>query len=162
MENEDKAFKRYKRKAWWWDQFWHPLASLFNIKHIKTLLIIISIFDMIVFFNKIYTYAIPGGILLLLIIYDDIYKYYKSGEYIQNYKKHKYMKYPEYQQYKKAIKQVRSERKEQSNFPVIKHEEPKEDLIDDIGMEVDYEDNKYSDLNKGEVSNDKDIGKENQ
>jgi len=104
---EEKAFKRYKRKAFLWDQFWLPLKELiFNIKHIKAALSIIAIVDLFVFRDYLYSYIIPGLLWLILVLYDDIYKSWKSGEFIKNYRDHKY---PEY---RKAIKEVRRARKE--------------------------------------------------
>lgn len=118
MEDEQRAIKRYKLRAFLWDQFILPLGVVFNIKHIKTALLIIAIFDVLVLRNYWYSYLIPGFLLLILIIYDDIYKSWKSGEFIRNYRDHKY---PEY---RKAIKEVRKARKERNG-----NIEPKEDLI---------------------------------
>lgn len=144
-DNEQKAIKRYKLKAFFWDQFILPLRTIFNINHIKTFLIIATIFDFIVFQKEIYSFLIPAGILLLISIYE-IYKYYKSGEYIKNYKDHKY---PEY---RKAIKEIRRARKERLNGDG-KITEPKEEvkqdpLEDHIGLDIDLGDEvKINELN---------------
>jgi len=95
MNTENK----YKIKAFLWDQFVRPISMLFNSNFLKFFLVIFMAY-LIITKRNIILFFISAIILLITILFD-IVKYYRSGEFIYNYRKYKY---PQYRDYIKEVK----------------------------------------------------------
>lgn len=96
--------KLLRFKIFLWDQFIRPIYALSNINIIKiTLLVLLFVF--IIVNAPIGSVYIVGVMLLVIFIYE-IIKYYKSGEFIGNYRKYKY---PEYKRATKIFKKENNE-----------------------------------------------------
>lgn len=95
--------KKYKIKAFLWDQIVRPIYSFFNLSQLSSLILAILILN----FITIKSLIVFIVLIVLLIIFSiiDIIGYYKSGKFMDNYRKYKY---PEY---KAVIKKIRQERK---------------------------------------------------
>lgn len=104
-DNENKAIRKYKLKAFLWDQFILPLYSIFKLEQLMAIIIAVLVLNFISFKSSIL--FLISSILLIAMSIFDIVKYYKSGEFLKNYREHKY---PEY---RKAIKDIRRKRKQE-------------------------------------------------
>ena len=105
--------KKYKIKAFLWDQLVRPIRLLLNIHQLKALLIALTILSVVVFKS---TKLFFGVIIPLAIIFGyELYQYYKSGEYIHNYRTYKY---PEYKKFTKVMKRSsQNEKQEGEEIP---------------------------------------------
>jgi hypothetical protein len=99
MERQDK----YKVKMFLWDQLVRPFHMFINVHQLKPIILALIIANFVIF--KIFILFWGLVILLGIIFIYEIYKYWKSGEFIHNYRK---FKYPEY---RKAIKTLKRKSK---------------------------------------------------
>jgi hypothetical protein len=95
--------KKYKIKAFLWDLFIRPIYTLFDLSQINSIVVGFLIFNVLVLKSELLYWILAVLLIIFLII--DLVKYYKSGKYVDNLRKHKY---PEY---RAAIKKVRAEKK---------------------------------------------------
>lgn len=111
MEESKKA----RLKIFLWDLFIRPIVVFVNIHQIKAILISI-IFILIIIFKQDKIPLILLGILTIIYIYE-LFKYYKSGEFMYQYRAYKSGK-NRYGDYRKVMKQIRKEKqsKEQDNL----------------------------------------------
>ena len=92
----------YRLRVFLWDQFIRPFYSLVSIHQIKALLLALIIVN---FFSFKSSGIFWFGIIALGIIFThEIIKYWKSGEYMSNYREYKY---PDY---KRTIKQIKKQK----------------------------------------------------
>ena len=98
-----KEARRYRIKAFLWDQLIRPIHIMGSSSILKIFLLVFLFVAIIIQLNIIVVYTI--GLILLLIFFYEIYKYYQSGEFMHNYRKYKY---PDY---KKATKVFKKEAK---------------------------------------------------
>lgn len=94
--------KDYRLRIFLWDQLIRPIKKIANRNIFQSFLIALIIINFISF-KSLYIFWI-SIILVAFISIMDIIKYYKSGEYIKNYRKEKY---PEY---RKTIKKLKKEK----------------------------------------------------
>ncbi|MEK6878160.1 MAG: hypothetical protein AABY22_01055 [Nanoarchaeota archaeon] len=90
MKNENK----YLLKAFLWDQFIRPFYAFLNINALIFIFLIILAYSILILKSKL-LFIISLLIILVAIILDTI-KYYKSGEFMYNYRKYKYPGYRNY------------------------------------------------------------------
>lgn len=95
--------ERHRLKAFLWDQFIRPLYALANTSVLKIILLVFIFVGIIIQLHAIFVYI--AGVLLLGVFFYDIYKYYKSGQFMHNYRKYKY---PEYKKATKAFKKEKT------------------------------------------------------
>lgn len=94
-------------KAFLWDQFVFRVYKFFNLQNAK------GVLWGLLLISTISKYGVLSFFLLLalfLISVHEIIKYYKSGEYMKNYRDYKY---PDY---RKAIKELRQKRKDEKEI----------------------------------------------
>lgn len=97
-----------KFKMFLWDQLVRPFKMLMKLGSIKILLIFITLFSILYERDGLWdiVFWISIILLLVLIVYDDIYLYIRSGEFIANYRNEKY---PSFRKVMKEIKKEKSE-----------------------------------------------------
>lgn len=102
--------KKTRFKIFLWDQFILPFYLLLNLYQLQALLIALIILNSLIWQNILafYVLVISLGIVFLY----QIVKYYKSGEFMHNYRKYKSEK-GEYGDYRKAIKTFKKEKERQ-------------------------------------------------
>jgi hypothetical protein len=110
LEEAKKEARRYRIKAFLWDQLIRPLYALASTSILKAVLLVFLIVSIIVELSPIIVY--PVGVLLLVIYVYDIYKYWKSGEFMHNYRKYKF---PDYKKATKAFKREEREKSQSLN-----------------------------------------------
>lgn len=101
-----KEAEQYRIKAFLWDQLVRPMYAIASASILKIFLLVFLFVAIIIKLHAIFVY-ITGAMLLVIFIYD-ICKYYKSGEFMYNYRK---FKFPEY---RKAVKSFKKEEKEET------------------------------------------------
>ena len=99
LEEATKEANKYRIKAFLWDQLIRPLYALASTSIVKAALLVFLIVSIIVELSPIIVYT-TGAVLLIIFVYD-IYKYWKSGEFMYNYRKYKF---PDYKKATKAFK----------------------------------------------------------
>lgn len=87
MREEDKI----RLKIFFWDQFVRPLYVFQSLSFLKILLLVLLFFGIAVNFPILIIFII--GSLLGIIFAYELHKYYKSGEFIYNYRKFNYKDY---------------------------------------------------------------------
>ena len=98
--------EKYKIKAFMWDQFVRPTFLLFNLHQVKAILLALTIFSVAMKWDiSFWVAVIPLSFIFIL----EIIRYYKSGEYLYNYRKYKYS------DYKKATKVFKRKEREKIN-----------------------------------------------
>ena len=99
--------RKYRIKAFLWDQFVLPVYLLLNMQQLKGILLASLILSITVF-NSQGIFWVTSALLVFIFSYE-IYRYYKSGEFMHNYRKYKYT------DYKKATKAFKRETKKDLN-----------------------------------------------
>lgn len=99
--------KKYRIKAFLWDQFVRPVYVLMNVQQLKGILLALLILSITLLDSKNLFWV--TSIILVFIFSYEIYKYYKSGEFMHNYRKYKYT------DYKRATKAFKREVKKDLN-----------------------------------------------
>lgn len=94
-----KPETKYNLKAFMWDQLIRPVMN----SNFLRLVFLIMIFVSIVVFKSVNLFFVFIVLTLLISIYE-LVKYYKSGEYKDNYRK---FKYPDYRKTMKEIRQAK-------------------------------------------------------
>ena len=88
---------KFRIKAFLWDLFILPIYSFFTTEQLRSIMIAILIINIFIFKSAIIFYIFI--ILVIITATLDLIRYYKSGEFIHNYRKYKYG------DWKKAIKE---------------------------------------------------------
>lgn len=123
--------KSARMKIFLWDQFVRPIRLLFNIHILQALLLALLILNIVVWRNM---WAFAFLVISLgIIFFVQIFEYYKSGEFMHNYRKYKSER-GEYGDYRKLTKVLKKSKEE-------KIKEAVEDLNDE-----------YEDLTQHEVN----------
>ena len=99
--------KKYRLKAFVWDQFIRPFKLVFNMYQLQILLLVVVVISVILKLNGLFWFSM---ILTFILVFYDLYKYYKSGKFMENYRNEKY---PDY---RKAIKAKRRAEKINSHI----------------------------------------------
>ena len=100
--------KSYRLKIFFWDQLIRPLQLLLNIHQLQAILLALLILNFVVW-KSIISFWILAIALGIIFIYQ-IVQYYKSGEFIYNYRKYKSEK-GKYHDYRKVTKVLKKEEK---------------------------------------------------
>lgn len=93
--------KSVRFKIFLWDQFIRPVYTLFDLDFIKTLLTALIVILLIIGSPIDYVIITAVGLFILSLV--GLIRYYKSGDFVANYRKYKYPKY------KKATKVFKKE-----------------------------------------------------
>ena len=93
--------KTVRLKIFLWDQLIRPVYLLLNIHQLQALLLALLILNFVVW-KSIWGFWVLSLLLAVIFIYQ-ITQYYKSGEFMHNYRKYKSDK-GEYADYRKATK----------------------------------------------------------
>lgn len=93
-------------KIFLWDQFIRPIYLLLNVHQLQALLLALLMINFVVWKN-IYAFWVLS-ISLILIFFYQIYKYYKSGEFIHHYRDYKSER-GKYKDYRKLTKELKRE-----------------------------------------------------
>lgn len=94
--------EKFRIKVFFWDQLIRPIKSLLYIDQINALLVAALIVNLL-FIRKAWLSLLIASMLLTFSIIN-LVKYYRSGEYIGNYRKERYSKF------KQAIKEIKKEK----------------------------------------------------
>lgn len=103
-----KEESKFKLKAFLWDQFVSPIVSVFNVDQIY---IILTVFAFLSIFLKIPKYILPLLIIQFIVAIYKLVIYYRSGEFIKNYRDAQFKK-KNIPNYRETIKKIRKEKKE--------------------------------------------------
>lgn len=91
--------KKHRIKAFLWDQFVRPFYALANTGVLKIGLLAFLFVAIVIQLHPAWVYV--AGVLLILVFIYELVQYYKSGEFMHNYRKYKY---PDYKKATKAFK----------------------------------------------------------
>lgn len=83
-----------------WDQLVRPLYLIFSTHQLKPILLSLMIINFIIFKSSTSFFVL--SFLLAIIFSYELYNYWKSGEFMKNYREYKY---PEYREAIKKIKE---------------------------------------------------------
>jgi len=109
--------RSYKLKMFLWDQFLRPFNSLTELHQLKSVLLALTIVDILIIRSLLLLWIFISCFALIIIF--DIYKYWKSGEYVYNYRKYKYP------MYKKAINEIKKKPKDLNRLNELNNDEEK-------------------------------------
>jgi len=96
----------YKIKIFLWDQFIRPIYILINLYNLQAIILAMIIINFITYKSLVAFWILI--ILALIISLFDIVKYWKSGEFIYNYRSYKY---PGYRKIIKELKKSKAQQK---------------------------------------------------
>lgn len=82
---------KFKLKAFFWNQFILPFKVFFTSTNIKLLSVIALAFSIIILKSRELTFVVLA--LILIVTFYDVYKDFKSGVYVGEYRKYKYSDY---------------------------------------------------------------------
>lgn len=99
--------KSARLKIFLWDQLVRPVLLLLNIHQLQLLLLALLFLNLAVWKDVLAFFILL--VLLAIIFFYEIYKYYKSGEFIHNYRKYKSDK-GQYSDYRKLTKELKQEK----------------------------------------------------
>ena len=98
---------KFRLKVFLWDQFVRPAYAFFNLPHLNVILIALLIVNFVII------KSVPFFWILIVIwagiVGYEVRQYWKSGEYMHNYRKHNYPGY------RKSIKQIKKEQEKGLN-----------------------------------------------
>jgi hypothetical protein len=114
MTNQNERFKIFL-----WDQFIRPIYLLLNIHQAQAILLALLILNFLIW-KSITAFWILFFALGTIFAYQ-IYKYYKSGEFIHNYRKYKSEK-GKYGDYRKFVKKLKDSESQKEMTGEIKHD----------------------------------------
>lgn len=106
-----KEAKKTRFRIFLWDQFILPFYLLLNLYQLQALLIALIISNFVVWKNVTFFWVLVLSLGIIFIY--QIIKYYKSGEFMHNYRKYKSER-GEYKDYRKVAKILKKE-KESNN-----------------------------------------------
>lgn len=109
-----EEIKKARFKIFLWDQFILPVYLLLNIHQLQALLLALLILNFIIWKNILFFWFLVIT-LGIIFIYQTI-KYYKSGEFVYNYRKYKSEK-GEYKDYRKLTKILKKEKSNGISYP---------------------------------------------
>lgn len=138
--------KTTRFKIFMWDQFIRPLYLLLNIHQLQALLLALLILNFVTWKSILAFWILT--ISLAVIFLAQIIQYYKSGEFMHNYRKYK-SDVGQYKDYRKTTKILKNSKKAK--------EEKVQEAVDDLNDE--YED-LTKNINENELSEEKEDVKE--
>lgn len=86
----DSSFK-FRLKVFLWDQFILPFYLIFTMEQLRSIFIAILIVNFVTL--KSFIIFISSTCFILFTSILDVFKYWKSGEFMHNYRKYKYGDY---------------------------------------------------------------------